>query len=551
MRSISANIRVLGTGEIADALRDALAQLGLYERAGVAAALVCTVDDLSHAITMPELAQAAGPLVVVMTEDPAAAIEAGADDAGATPNEVARRVTARLKVAPRAARQMLDTPVEEDTPEPPLTGPGRRPLPSILVVEDDEDTRAILEEFLRERYDVEGVGDGESALKRAQELVPDLVLLDLFLPGLDGFGVLTGLRRDRRTAEVPVIFLSAEGDTETKSQGLSRGADDYLAKGCSARELMARVDRSLKLAARKEHFRALAQTDGLTGLPNFRSFHARLEEEVARADRYEHPLACAMVDLDGLKEINDRLGHGAGNRAIIALADAVREALRETDFAARYGGDEFVVLLPQTSAQAAGLFAERLRRRLLAVSDETGLPVRASIGIAALSANEMGSQDAAGDLLRRADEQLYEAKHSGRERRGVPSDGASPEGCGRERPGGSRGRGYADTSKPLTDEELTRLRRMESEMPAAPWRWWKGQAGSPAVDHLVLWPEEPAEKSLGTDWIADLGPAADPRRRATAASLIAIRNELPRLLDEIKRLRGENEPVHPEDLRGS
>ena len=95
---------------------------------------------------------------------------------------------------------------------------------------------------------------------------------------------------------------------------------------------MARVDRTLKLTAQKEHFRALAQTDGLTGLPNFRSFHARLEEEVARAHRYGHPLACAMVDLDGLKEINDKLGHAAGNRAIVALADAVREELSNRDY---------------------------------------------------------------------------------------------------------------------------------------------------------------------------------------------------------------------------
>ncbi|MFL5446811.1 MAG: diguanylate cyclase, partial [Myxococcales bacterium] len=255
-----------------------------------------------------------------------------------------------------------------------------------------------------------------SAVKRAKELLPDLVLLDLFLPGLDGFDALTGLRRDAKTAEVPVIFLSAQGDAETKSQGLSLGAADYLAKPFSAQELMARVDRTLRLTAQKEHFRALAQTDGLTGLPNFRSFHARLEEEVARGDRYSHPLACAMVDLDGLKQINDRLGHAAGNRAILALADAVREELRDTDFAARYGGDEFVVLLPQTNAQAAGLFAERLRRRLLAVSEQAGLPVRASIGVAALTPDEVAASDAAEDLLRRADEQLYKAKRSGRDR---------------------------------------------------------------------------------------------------------------------------------------
>ena len=408
------NVRVVGAGEIADALREALARAGLHERAGTPAAFVCTADDLPRAIAMRELAQATGPLVV-MTADPAGAIEGGADDAGGNPDEVARRVAARLR-APRTVRGKVDPPAGEEAPEPPLVGSGKRQRPLVLVVEDDEDAREVLQELLRDQYDVEAVGDGESAVKRAKELLPDLVLLDLFLPGLDGFGALTGLRRDPKTTEVPVIFLSAQGDAETKSQGLSLGAADYLAKPFSAQELMARVDRTLKLTAQKEHFRALAQTDGLTGLPNFRSFHARLEEEVARADRYAHPLSCTMVDLDGLKEINDRLGHAAGNRAILALADAVREELRDTDFAARYGGDEFVVLLPQTTAAAAGLFAERLRRRLLEVSQAAGLPVRASIGVAALSPDEVGASDAAEDLLRRADEALYKAKRSGRDR---------------------------------------------------------------------------------------------------------------------------------------
>ena len=357
---------------------------------------------------MRELAQVIGP-IVVLTDDAAGAIEAGADDAGGTADEAARRVAARLR-APKVAR----------TEEPPMAEPsaasGRRQKPLILVVEDDEDARMVLTELLRPRYDVDSVGDGESALKRAAELNPDLILLDLFLPGMDGFGALTGLRRNSKTADTPVIFLSAQGDAETKSQGLSLGAADYLAKPFSEQELMARVDRTLKLTAQKEHFRALAQTDGLTGLPNFRSFHARLEEEVARAHRYGHPLACAMVDLDGLKEINDRLGHAAGNRAIVALADAVREQLRDTDFAARYGGDEFVVLLPQTNESQGAQFAERLRRRLIEVSRDAGLRVRGSIGVAAVSADELDSPDAAEDLLRRADEALYRAKRSGRDR---------------------------------------------------------------------------------------------------------------------------------------
>jgi len=392
------NVRVVGAGEAAETLRAALARVGLAERAGEPAAFVCTVDDLSRAIAMRELAQVTGP-IVVLTDDAASAIEAGADDAGGTADEVARRVSARIR-APKVSR-LEETPMAE----PPAAG-GRRQKPLILVVEDDEDARMVLTELLRPRYDVDAVGDGETALKRAAELNPDLVLLDLFLPGMDGFGALTGLRRNSKTADTPVIFLSAQGDAETKSQGLSLGAADYLAKPFSEQELMARVDRTLKLTAQKEHFRALAQTDGLTGLPNFRSFHARLEEEVSRAHRYGHPLACAMVDLDGLKEINDKLGHAAGNRAIVALADAVREELRDTDFAARYGGDEFVVLLPQTNETQGAQFAERLRRRLVEVSQDAGLPVRGSIGVAAVNAGELDSADAAEDLLRRADEAL-------------------------------------------------------------------------------------------------------------------------------------------------
>jgi diguanylate cyclase (GGDEF)-like protein len=368
---------------------------------------------------------------------------------------------------------------------------GKRLRPLILVVEDEEDAREIIEEELRERYDVEAVGDGESAVKRAKELLPDLVLLDLFLPDLDGFGVLTQLRCDLRTAEVPVIFLSADGEAATKSQGLERGAADYLAKPFSLEELMARLDRTLKLTAQKEHFRALAETDGLTGLPNFRSFHARLDEEVARVDRYEHPLACAMLDLDGLKEINDRLGHAAGNRAILALADAVREELRETDFAARYGGDEFVVLLPQTNAQAARGFAQRLRQRLLDVSDKEGLPVRASIGVADLSStDEVGGQDAGDDLLRRADEQLYEAKRSDRDPGRVFPDGGSSEGRRPERP----------IRLPLLDE---------------------------------------SERDSTSELAREFRAALD-REQALLA-------EIKRLRAEIKRLRGGDESPHPED----
>src|SRR6266446_5304391 len=206
------NVRVVGAGEAAESLRSALARVGLIERAGEPAAFVCTFDDLPRAIAMRELAQVIGP-IVVLGDDAASAIEAGADDAGGTPDEVARRLSARLR-APKVSRIEDGAPAET----PPQTG-GKRQRPLILVVEDDEDARMLLTELLRPRYDVDAVGDGETALKRAAELNPDLVLLDLFLPGMDGFGALTGLRRNTKTADTPVIFLSAQGDAETKSPG--------------------------------------------------------------------------------------------------------------------------------------------------------------------------------------------------------------------------------------------------------------------------------------------------------------------------------------------
>src|SRR5205807_2839034 len=140
------NVRVVGAGETGDALRKALARAGLAERAGTPAAFVCAADDLSRAIAMRELAQAVGP-IVALTADAAAAIEAGADDAGSTPDEVARRVAARLK-APRVSLQ------EAPAPDPAPPAPGKREKPLILVVEDDEDARIVLAELLRPRYDV-------------------------------------------------------------------------------------------------------------------------------------------------------------------------------------------------------------------------------------------------------------------------------------------------------------------------------------------------------------------------------------------------------------
>jgi len=192
---------------------------------------------------------------------------------------------------------------------------------------------------------------------------------------------------------------------------------DYLQKPFSELELRARVERTLRLLRSQTALRELAQTDALTGLANLRAFRARLEEEVKRARRYRTPITCVMADMDQLKPINDELGHAAGDRAIAAVAALIREELRETDFGARYGGDEFVVLLPHTGADEGRIFAERVCARLREADVAVGerrLKLRSSFGVAC-RVPQAGDEPAEA-LVHAADAALYAAKRAGRGR---------------------------------------------------------------------------------------------------------------------------------------
>jgi two-component system, cell cycle response regulator len=296
----------------------------------------------------------------------------------------------------------------------------RRPAgsrPRLLVADDEPDAREALAQVLEPEYDVVAASDGQQAVDLARAEHPDLVLLDLNMPRLDGFQALEHLRGDPSTTDIPVIFVSARTDDVIKVRSLDLGAVDYLQKPFSERELRARVERTLRLVRSQTALRELAQTDALTGLANLRAFRARVEEEVKRARRYHTPLTCVMADMDQLKPINDELGHAAGDRAIAAVAAVIREELRETDFGARYGGDEFVILLPHTGVEEGRVFAERACTRLRETNLEIGgrrVPLGASFGVACLS-DEMGD-DAAETLVRAADTALYSAKRSGRGR---------------------------------------------------------------------------------------------------------------------------------------
>lgn len=364
-----------------------------------------------------------------------AMLRAAADalhDPGRSPEERVEEAVRLRHVADDLARSLEPVEAAGDGARPPAP---RGPRPRVLVVDDDADAREALRLILEPDYEVFSAADGRAALEATRADRPDLVLMDLFMPRLDGLQALERLRADPATADIPVIFLSARGDDTVKAKTLDLGAADYLQKPFSDRELRARLERTLRLSRTQTALRELAQTDPLTGLANLRAFRARLDDEAKRARRYRTPLTCVMADMDNLKPVNDELGHAAGDRAIAAVASVVRSELRETDFGARYGGDEFVVLLPHTAADEGRVFAERVCARLRATVLEVSgrrIPLGASFGVACLPGEIEAPADA---LVRAADQALYRAKRAGRGRVAV----APLEEANEARPNGEPG----------------------------------------------------------------------------------------------------------------
>jgi len=332
-----------------------------------------------------------------------------------TQGRVRAEGTRRLRRLAQDLERAIQATSSEVRAAAPRRPPGNRPR--LLIADDEEDARDVLRQVLDPEYEVMSASDGQQAVELAGALHPDIILLDLNMPRLDGFQALERLRADPVTADIPVILVSARGDDAVKVRGLDLGAVDYLQKPLSERELRARVERTLRLLRSQTALRELAQTDTLTGLANLRAFRARLDEELKRSRRYRTSLTCVMADMDNLKPINDELGHGAGDRAIAAVAAMIREELRETDFGARYGGDEFVLLLPHTTADEGRVFAERVCARLGETALEIGgrrVALGASFGVACASPE--GGDETPDALVHAADAALYAAKRGGRAR---------------------------------------------------------------------------------------------------------------------------------------
>jgi two-component system cell cycle response regulator len=301
------------------------------------------------------------------------------------------------------------------------TNPNRR----VLIVEDDAFLRQLLRVSLRRGgYDVVEVTDGARAWEFLQREHVPLVLTDWMMPGIDGPGLIRRIRDAGWPSYTYVLLLTALSKEGDVLAGMNAGADDYLTKPFSRDMLLARlaagarvVDQDARLRKSLATEAARAARDDLTGLLTRRAALERISAELNRAERAGSTIAVVLADLDNFKRVNDEYGHEAGDEALRALGRLLRRELRDYDIAARWGGDEFLVILPGTTQGQALLAAERIRALLeaapLPYGDKDLPPLRVSLGV---SASIPGTTTSLKRLLRQADEGLYLAKESGRNR---------------------------------------------------------------------------------------------------------------------------------------
>lgn len=286
----------------------------------------------------------------------------------------------------------------------------------ILVVDDSNVNLQVMEGYLHETgYEVDLVDNGIDALTLAQANPPDVVLLDVQMPGMDGYEVCAALKRDARTQAIPVMFVTANalGDDEML-KGYDIGAVDYLRKPFLRDELLARLQVMVRIKRQQTDLERQVFTDVLTGLPNRRQFLTRLREEFSRSRRHELELTALLLDIDHFKNVNDTYGHDAGDHVLREVGALIGALVRTEDVAARYGGEEFTFLLPETALDPGLLLAQRIRRSIAALEidyEGTVIPVTVSIGAANFPMLPIQNPK---ELIRYADEALYRAKEGGR-----------------------------------------------------------------------------------------------------------------------------------------
>lgn len=294
--------------------------------------------------------------------------------------------------------------------------PARKPR--LLLVDDQPINIQVMHQAFASDCQVFMATSGMQALKICEEQQPDLMLLDIEMPDMDGFEVCRRLKASELTRHIPVIFVTAHTNVEEETKGLELGAVDFIYKPVSPPVLRARVRAHLLLKFQSDLLRELVFVDGLTGLFNRRLFDQQFAVEWARSARHDTPLSLILLDVDFFKRYNDHYGHQLGDECLRQIGRILKRCLkRATDLVARYGGEEFVCLLPDTPHDQALLLAEEIEQQVRAqamphVHSTASGVVTVSLGVS----TGRGQRGKAEELLALADQQLYRAKSEGRSR---------------------------------------------------------------------------------------------------------------------------------------
>jgi diguanylate cyclase (GGDEF)-like protein len=294
----------------------------------------------------------------------------------------------------------------------------------ILIVDDTKSNRQIVETILRKAgYHIVVADSGKTAL----DIVGnnhriDLIILDLVMPEINGLQVCEIIRENLKLRDIPIIFLTASNDQEYLLQAFEIGAVDYIYMPCNALELLARVKNHLELKNTRDQLKEalielkkLAATDELTGLPNRREIITQAEREFARVKRHGGELSILIIDIDHFKKINDNYGHDIGDEAIKVMANNASNCVRKDDVFGRFGGEEFVALLPCSNTEGALIVAERIRESIANNPlDLDGTTITLTVSVGATTYRK--DDHSINDMLKRADQALYQAKNLGRDR---------------------------------------------------------------------------------------------------------------------------------------
>ncbi len=304
--------------------------------------------------------------------------------------------------------------------------------PRVLIVDDDPTILSAVARLLTSHFEVSVSLTGYGGLALAADHPPDLILLDVEIPDLDGYSVCESLKSNPQTESIPVVFLTSHSDEASEVRGLAAGASDFMAKPPRGGAVVARLDNLVRMKQLGDRLQVNAKTDYLTGLANRSEFDRVLDLEVRRSNRNGQPLSLLMIDVDYFKAYNDRYGHPSGDEVLRRVAKALRPfPARAADLVARYGGEEFVLVLPETDQFGAGCLSRSILQSVDALRIEhrgslIGEFLTVSVGAATSygkSSNSTSSETpsnsdfgrvTSNDLLLCADRALYAAKHHGR-----------------------------------------------------------------------------------------------------------------------------------------